>query len=226
MNYIQQLGAAAKAAEKHTAGLNSSQKNDALALIAERLLQNAELIKTQNSKDIANARSNNMSEAFIDRLTLTDARIAGMAEGVRQVQALPDPVGEVLGGGDLANGLSIVKKRVPLGVIGIIFESRPNVTVDAAVLCLKSGNVCILRGGSDAIHSNLCLTQIMRQALADCGLPQDAVALVEDTSRETASELMKMREYIDVLVPRGGGGLISAVVNNATIPVIETGEGI
>ena len=223
--YIQQLGINAKAAQKHTAALKTSQKNEALALIAKRLIENAELIKAENAKDIENANANGMTPALIDRLTLTDARIESMAEGVTQIAALPDPVGEVLGGGELSSGLSLVKKRVPLGVIGIIFESRPNVTVDAAALCLKSGNVCILRGGSDAINSNKCLSNLMRGALAECEIAEDAVQLVEDTSRDVASEMMKMREYIDVLIPRGGGGLISAVVNNSTIPVIETGEG-
>lgn len=225
MTYIQQLGSNAKVAQNQVASLKTAQKNDALSLIAKKLIQNAEFIKSENAKDIENARANNKTESFIDRLTLTDVRIEGMAEGIRQVMALPDPIGEVLGGGDISNGLSIIKKRVPLGVIGIIFESRPNVTVDAAVLCLKSGNVCILRGGSDAIHSNKCLTGIMRSALSECGITQDAVNLVEDTSREVASEMMKLRQYIDVLIPRGGIGLINAVVDNSTIPVIETGAG-
>ena len=166
-----------------------------------------------------------MTQALIDRLTLTEARIDGMAEGVMQVMALADPVGKVLGGGTLKNGLSIVKKSVPLGVIGIIFESRPNVTVDAGVLCLKAGNTVILRGGSDAINSNKCLVGIMRKAAEKHGVNPDIVQLVEDTSRETATELMKANDYLDVLIPRGGGGLINAVIKNATVPVIQTGEG-
>ncbi|MCL1903576.1 MAG: glutamate-5-semialdehyde dehydrogenase [Oscillospiraceae bacterium] len=225
MTYIQQLGESAKNAQGQLLTVKTARKNAALELIAKKLIENAELIKTENAKDIKNARENNMTESFIDRLTLTDARIEGMAEGVRQVTALPDPIGEVLGGGDISNGLSIVKKRVPLGVIGIIFESRPNVTVDAAALCLKSSNVCILRGGSDAINSNKCLVGIMRSALSECDIIEDAINLVEDTSREVASEMMTLREYIDVLIPRGGIGLINAVVDNSTIPVIETGAG-
>lgn len=162
---------------------------------------------------------------MVDRLTLTDARIDGMAEGVRQVAALPDPVGKILGGNTLPNGLTVIKKSVPLGVIGIIFESRPNVTVDAGCLCLKAGNTVILRGGSDAINSNKCLVGIMRAAAEKHGVNPDIVQLVEDTSRDTATELMKANEYVDVLIPRGGGGLINAVIKNATVPVIQTGEG-
>jgi glutamate-5-semialdehyde dehydrogenase len=226
MTYIQQLGANAKAAQKQIAGLKTSQKNKALELIAERILENADLIKEENVRDIEIARSDGKTEAYIDRLTFNDARIAAMAEGVRQIVALPDPIGEVLGGGELLCGLTLVKRRVSLGVIGIIYESRPNVTIDAAALCLKSGNVCILRGGSDAINSNKVLADLMRKALSDSGITQDAVALVEDTSREVAGEMMKLRQYIDVLIPRGGAGLINTVVNNSTIPVVETGAGI
>ena len=224
-SYITQLGVNAKNASAEVSMLTSAQKNAALRLIAERITANAELIKCENAKDIEIGKANQMSSALLDRLTLTDARIAAMTNGVLQICNLADPVGQVLGGGALANGLSVVKQRVPLGVIGIIFESRPNVTVDAAALCLKSGNVCILRGGSDAINSNKALTSIMRACLKECGICEDAVALVEDTSREVANEMMKLRQYIDVLVPRGGKGLISAVVANSTIPVIETGEG-
>ena len=166
-----------------------------------------------------------MAASMVDRLTLTDARIDGMAEGVRQVAALPDPVGKILGGNTLPNGLTVIKKSVPLGVIGIIFESRPNVTVDAGCLCLKAGNTVILRGGSDAINSNKCLVGIMRAAAEKHGVNPDIVQLVEDTSRDTATELMKANEYVDVLIPRGGGGLINAVIKNATVPVIQTGEG-
>jgi glutamate-5-semialdehyde dehydrogenase len=162
---------------------------------------------------------------LIDRLTLTDARIDGICEGVLQIMRLKDPVGEFIGGNTLPNGLEVIKKRVPIGVIGIIFESRPNVTVDAACLCLKSGNVCILRGGSDAIHSNKCLVNLMRSALEETGITPDAIALVEDTSRETAGQMMKANDYIDVLVPRGGKGLINNVIQNSTVPVIQTGEG-
>lgn len=225
MGYIDELGTAAKSAEREMTKIGTAQKNAALMAISEKLLNNKELIIKENKRDIENARINGMSDSMIDRLTLTDSRIDGISEGVRQVVALKDPVGEVIGGGELPNGLRIVQKRVPLGVIGIIFESRPNVTVDAAALCLKSGNVCILRGGSDAIYSNKCLVKLMREAVSEVGLPMDAVQLVVDTSRLVANELMKADKYIDVLIPRGGGGLIHSVMQNATIPVIQTGEG-
>ncbi len=225
MSYIDELGAAAKKAEADMTLIGTKQKNAALENIAAALEAGKETIIKENVRDIENARANGMSEAMIDRLTLTEARIAGMSEGVRQVAALKDPISEVIGGEELPNGLRVEKVRVPLGVIGIIFESRPNVTVDAAALCLKSGNVCILRGGSDAIYSNKCLVGIMREALSKAGLPEDAVQLVVDTSRAVAGELMKADRYIDVLIPRGGGGLIRSVRQNSTIPVIQTGEG-
>ncbi|MCL1880911.1 MAG: glutamate-5-semialdehyde dehydrogenase [Oscillospiraceae bacterium] len=226
MEYIEKLGKSAKIAQNQLASLTTEQKDNVLSLIAEKLLQNAELIKLENAKDIEIARTNGKTEAYIDRLMLTDERISGMAEGVLQVKSLADPVGEVIGGGKIPGGMNIIKKRVPLGVIGIIFESRPNVTVDAAVLCLKSGNVCILRGGSDSINSNKCLADIMRSALEECGVTKDAVSLVEDTSREVASKMMKLKEYIDVLIPRGGEGLKRVVIENSTIPVIFAGGGL
>ncbi|MCL2633060.1 MAG: glutamate-5-semialdehyde dehydrogenase [Oscillospiraceae bacterium] len=226
MTYIETLGFNAKNAQKQISTIKTAQKNAVLELIAKRILENAELIKTENKKDIEIARANGKSEAYIDRLTFTDARIAGMAEGVREVAALADPIGEVLGGGEIQDGLTIIKRRVALGVVGIIFESRPNVTVDAAVLCLKSGNVCILRGGSDAINSNKCLTDLMRKALKDSGIDENAIALVENTSRETANEMMKLQQYIDVLIPRGGEGLKKVVTENSTIPVIFAAGGI
>jgi len=226
MTYIEQLGLNAKSAQSQIQSLKTAQKNNALELIAQRLIENIDLIKTENAKDIKNANANNMTAALIDRLTLTDERIEGMAEGVRVVMNLTDPIGEVLGGGEIQDGLTIIKRRVPLGTIGIIFESRPNVTVDAASLCLKSGNTCILRGGSDAINSNKCLTDIMRKALKDCGITENAIQLVEDTSREVASEMMKLQQYIDVLIPRGGEGLKKVVVANATIPVIFAAGGV
>jgi glutamate-5-semialdehyde dehydrogenase len=225
MSYIDELGTAARKAGAAMSLAGMKQKNAALENIAAALEAATETIIKENKRDIENARVNGMSEAMIDRLTLTEARIAGMSEGVRQVAALKDPIGEVIGGEELPNGLKVEKVRVPLGIIGIIFESRPNVTVDAAVLCLKSGNVCILRGGSDAIYSNKCLVGIMRESIAKAGLPEDAVQLVVDTSRAVAGELMKADKYIDVLIPRGGGGLIRSVKQNATIPVIQTGEG-
>jgi len=225
MSYIDELGTAAKKAETAMTAIGTKMKNAALEAIAADLVSNKDTIIKENKRDIENAKVNGMSESMIDRLTLTEARIDGMSEGVRQVMALKDPINEVIGGEELPNGLKVEKIRVPLGVIGIIFESRPNVTVDAAALCLKSGNVCILRGGSDAIYSNKCLTGIMRSALAKAGLPEDAVQLVADTSRAVAGELMKADRYIDVLIPRGGGGLIRSVRQNSTIPVIQTGEG-
>ena len=225
MSYIEELGTAAKKAETLMTSVSTKQKNDALRAIAESLLQKKDDIIRENKRDIENAKANGMTEALIDRLTLTEARIEGMSEGVRQVTELKDPINEIIGGEELPNGLKVEKIRVPLGVIGIIFESRPNVTVDAAALCLKSGNVCILRGGSDAIYSNKCLVNIMREALSGAGIPEDAVQLVVDTSRQVAGELMKADKYIDVLIPRGGGGLIRSVRQNATIPVIQTGEG-
>ena len=225
MSYIDELGTAAKKAELAMTTVGTKQKNSALEAIAESLIRNNETIIKENKRDIENAKINGMSEAMIDRLTLTESRIAGMSEGVRQVMELKDPINEIIGGEELPNGLIVEKIRVPLGVIGIIFESRPNVTVDAAALCLKSGNVCILRGGSDAIYSNKCLVGIMREALKENGIPEDAVQLVVDTSRAVAGELMKADKYIDVLIPRGGGGLIRSVRQNSTIPVIQTGEG-
>lgn len=225
MSYIDELGIKAKKASGECAGLTEIKKNEILKEIADMLLNSKEEIISENKKDIEEAHKNNMAQAMVDRLTLTEQRIDGMAEGVMQVMALADPVGKVLGGGTLKNGLSIVKKSVPLGVIGIIFESRPNVTVDAGVLCLKAGNTVILRGGSDAINSNKCLVGLMRKAAEKHGVNPDIVQLVEDTSREVATELMKANDYLDVLIPRGGGGLINAVIKNATVPVIQTGEG-
>ena len=200
MSYIEELGTAAKKAELAMTTVGTKQKNAALAAIAESLEKNKDLIIKENKRDIENAKVNGMSEAMIDRLTLTEARISGMSEGVRQVMELKDPINEIIGGEELPNGLIVEKIRVPLGVIGIIFESRPNVTVDAAALCLKSGNVCILRGGSDAIYSNKCLVGIMRDAIKENGIPEDAVQLVVDTSRAVAGDLMKADKYIDVLI--------------------------
>lgn len=225
MTYLEGLGSEAKKAEAAIRGISQNTKNRALAAIADGLIENAELIIEDNKKDLENAKANNMSEAMRDRLSLDIKRIKDMAEGVRKIIGLPDPVGRVLGGKELPNGLKIVKKAVPLGVVGIIFESRPNVTVDAAALCLKSGNVAVLRGGSDAINSNKRLVSVMRSALSYAGVDENAVSLVEDTSRECVSELLKLNRYIDVLIPRGGHGLIQNVINNSTIPVIQTGEG-
>lgn len=225
MDYIEELGIKAKTAEPMITSLKVSEKNAVLAEISKRLRAESAALIEANALDIAAAEKNGMSKALIDRLTLTEARIEGMADGVDTVIALPDPVGSVIGGGELVNGLRVVKKRVPMGTIGIIFESRPNVTVDAAALCFKAGNTVILRGGSDAINSNKALVQLMRGAIKDCGFDENAVQLVEDTSRAVASAMMKLNRYIDLLIPRGGGGLIRSVIENATIPVIQTGEG-
>lgn len=225
MEYIEQLGVNAKAAEPAVSTMGTIEKNKALAAISEALRTHVTEIIGANKLDIEAARNNGMSEAMIDRLTLTEARISGMAEGVDKVISLPDPIGTVIGGSDLPNGLHVIKKRVPIGTIGIIFESRPNVTVDAAALCFKAGNAVILRGGSDAINSNKALVELMRAALDSVDADRNAIQLVEDTSHEVANAMMKLNKYIDLLIPRGGGGLIRAVINNATIPVIQTGEG-
>ena len=205
--------------------LDTNTKNQALLAVADALVRKQSYILSENAKDIENGKKNHMPEGLLDRLLLTEARIAQMAEGIRQVAALEDPIGEVLGMKKRPNGLLIGQKRVPLGVVGIIYEARPNVTADAFALCFKTGNVVILKGGSDAIFSNIAIVSVIREALEDQNLPKEAVSLIEDTSRETAAAFMKMNEYVDVLIPRGGAGLIRAVVNQATIPVIETGTG-
>ena len=225
MEYIETLGANAKAAEPAISVMGTNEKNRVLSEISSLLRSHVTEIIGANKLDIETARVNGMSEAMIDRLTLTEQRIGGMADGVDKVISLPDPVGAVIGGSDLPNGLHVIKKRVPIGTIGIIFESRPNVTVDAATLCFKAGNTVILRGGSDAINSNKALVGLMRTALRNCGVNENAVQLVEDTSRAVANAMMKLNKYIDLLIPRGGGGVIHAVIENATIPVIQTGEG-
>ena len=225
MEYIETLGANAKAAEPAISVMGTNEKNRVLSEISSLLRSHVTEIIGANKLDIETARANGMSEAMIDRLTLTEQRIGGMADGVDKVISLPDPVGAVIGGSDLPNGLHVIKKRVPIGTIGIIFESRPNVTVDAATLCFKAGNTVILRGGSDAVNSNKALVGLMRTALRNCGVNENAVQLVEDTSRAVANAMMKLNKYIDLLIPRGGGGLIHAVIENATIPVIQTGEG-
>ena len=225
MSELTEMGAAAKKAGRVLAVAGTKKKNDALEAIRTALLKNKERILEANAADIEEAEKAGIKKAFLDRLLLTGERIDGVAKGVAEVIALPDPIGEVISMSDSPNGLTIGKKRVPLGVIGIIYEARPNVTVDAAVLCLKAGNACILRGGKEAINSNTILVDIMREALASAGLPGDCVCLVHDTSRESAKELMGLRGYVDVLIPRGGSGLIKSVVENASVPVIETGSG-
>lgn len=205
--------------------LDTNTKNETLLTAAQFLIQEQAAILEANKKDIENGKKNHMPEGLLDRLLLTGERIAQMAEGLRQVAALDDPIGEVLGMKKRPNGLLIGQKRVPLGVVGMIYEARPNVTADAFALCFKTGNVVILKGGSDAIYSNRAIVSVIRKALLSHGLPKEAVSLIEDTSRETAAAFMKMNDYVDVLIPRGGAGLIRAVVNQATIPVIETGTG-
>ncbi len=224
MSMLDQIGQNAKSAARVllTAG---ELKNKALYAIADALCDNSDKIVEANELDLRAARENGTRAALIDRLTLTPARIEGMADGVRQVAALPDPVGRVLDGTVRPNGLKIEKVKVPLGVIAIIYEARPNVTSDAAALCLKSGNAVILRGGKEAINSNKCIADIMRDAVEKAGLPRDCIALIEDTSRESSVALMQLTKYVDVLIPRGGAGLIRAVVENSKVPVIETGAG-
>ena len=225
MSYMTELGERAKQSAAILAGLGTEAKNKALYAVAQALEDGCAAILDANEKDIGLARDNGMSDAMVDRLRLTQDRIAGIAGAVRHVAGLEDPVGRVLDGCTRPNGLHIVKTAVPLGVVGIIFESRPNVTVDCAALCLKSGNACILRGGKEAIHSNTTLVQIIRNALDKRQIPADAVLLVEDTSRDIANEMMRLNGFIDVLIPRGGPGLISSVLQNSTLPVIETGVG-
>ena len=219
------LGKNARNAEVLVRNLSANEKNEVLLKVAETLTENADTLTAANTLDVENGRKNNMPEALVDRLLLTGDRIRGMAEGLRQVAALEDPVGEVPGMKKRPNGLMIGQKRVPLGVIGIIYEARPNVTADAFALCFKTGNVVILKGGSDAIHSNEAIVKCIREVLREQGITEDAIQLITDTSRETTAEFMKMNQYVDVLIPRGGRGLIKAVVENSTIPVIETGTG-
>ena len=222
---LEEMGRLAKTASRELIKLTQPQKNACLLTIAKNLVEHTDEILEANNKDIENGIANNMPEALLDRLKLTADRIDGIAEGVRQVAALDDPVGEVISMKERPNGLMIGRKRVPLGVIGIIYESRPNVTVDAFSLCFKAGNACILRGGSDAIHSNIAFVKIIKDSLEENHVTPDSIFLLEDTSRETATRLMKLNGYIDVLIPRGGAGLIRSVVENATVPVIETGTG-
>ncbi len=225
MTALEQMGQRAKEAERFLRTASTACKDKGLAEIADALMENCDAILEANTRDIANGEQAGMSAALLDRLRLSQARIAGMAQGVRDIIALADPVGRVLAGGNRPNGLQIVKVAVPLGVVAVIFEARPNVTADAAALCLKSGNVVILRGGKEAIHSNRAIAGTMRRALEKAELPQDCIQLVEDTSRDSANELMRLNDYVDVLIPRGGSGLIHAVVEHASVPVIETGVG-
>lgn len=220
-----QLGMNAKEAENTIRTITTDQKNQVLAAVADHLVEATDKLLEANAADVTNAKQNHMPEGLVDRLMLSPERIEGMAEGLRQLVALEDPIGEVTGMKKRPNGLLIGQKRVPLGVVGIIYEARPNVTADAFGLCFKTGNVVILKGGSDAIHSNEAIVDCIRESLKACGITENAIQLIADTSRETAAEFMKMNEYVDVLIPRGGKGLIKAVVNQSTIPVIETGTG-
>lgn len=225
MNELVNKGKKAKEVSFILSNLSSLEKNNGLKAMANSLVSNKEEILKANKIDLQASMEKGTSKSMLDRLALTEERIEGMANGLRQVVALPDPIGEVLGMWTRPNGLQVGQKRVPLGVIGIIYEARPNVTSDAAGLCFKAGNAVILRGGSEAINSNKAIVKVLREGLKSVGLPEDSIQLIEDTSREVATEMMKLNDYIDVLIPRGGAGLIQAVVKNATVPVIETGTG-
>ena len=225
MTELEKQGAAAKAASRILMTSTTAIKNSALLKIADQICSQKDVIMKANAVDMENARKNSMRQSLLDRLELTEARIEAIAQGVRQVAALEDPIGQIDKMATRPNGLIIGRKKVPLGVIAIIYEARPNVTVDAAVLCLKAGNAVILRGGKEAINSNKAFMNIMRSAVAEAGLPEDCVSLVSDTTRASAQKLMQLTEYVDVLIPRGGAGLIKSVVENAKVPVIQTGVG-
>ena len=225
MTYIDTLGQQAKVAGRQIAKLSTAAKNDLLNQVAKALVAESAYIITENAKDMANAKENGISEIMQDRLLLTEDRIAGIAEGVRQVADLQDPIGQVVRGYTNLDGLKIVQKRVPMGVIAMIFESRPNVSIDAFSLAFKTNNAIILRGGRDAINSNKALVTVARKALENAGITADAVQLVEDTSHEVAEELMAATKYVDLLIPRGGARLIQTVKEKAKVPVIETGVG-
>lgn len=225
MNELLEKCTLARDASQKLISVETTVKDNALEAIAQAIVSRADEIISANKLDLENARAKGTRQAMIDRLTLTKERLEGIAEGVRQVKSLSDPIGEVIKMWKRPNGLLIGQKRVPMGVIAIIYEARPNVTVDAAVLCLKTSNVCVLRGGSEAINSNVALMKIMQEAAYGAGLPEGSLNIIEDTSRETATKLMQMNGYIDMLIPRGGKGLIKSVVDNATVPVVETAAG-
>lgn len=225
MKTLQELGQSAAAAKYEVQKLSSEAKNKALEAVAGALVAKQDEILKANAIDLKNGEEKGMNTGLIDRLRLNEERIKSMAEGLIQITQLPDPIGEVIEGFERPNGLAIEKKRVPLGVVGMIYESRPNVTADAFGLCFKSGNAVILKGGSDAIHSNKAITDVIREALKQSGVTQDAISLIETADRSVTQEFMRMKEYVDVLIPRGGAGLIRSVVENSTIPVIETGTG-
>lgn len=224
MTEIEQMGQRAKVASR-TLAVAGSKKKTALIAIADALIENSNYIIEQNKIDIENGIANGLTPSLIDRLKLTEERIQGMSQGVRKVADFDDPIGQVISGRKAENGMEIKKVRVPMGVIGIIFEARPNVTSDAAALCLMAGSAVILRGGKEAINSNTAIAEIMRNAVEKTGLPADSIQLIKDTSRKSSIELMELSEYLDVLIPRGGAGLIKAVVENSKVPVIETGVG-
>lgn len=224
MTVIEQMGAKAKEAAR-VLSVAGSKKDLALNSIADALIEHKDEIIKANNIDIEYGKEIGLTPSLIDRLTLGEDRIKGMADGVRKVSSLPDPIGNVISGNTLPNGLTVTRVKVPLGVIGIIFEARPNVTADAASLCLKAGNAVILRGGKEAINSNKAIAKIMRDAVEKVGLPKDSIQLIEDTTRQSSTELMQLSDYLDVLIPRGGAGLIKAVVENSKVPVIETGVG-
>ena len=225
MSIVEELCRATAAVKYDVQKLSTDTKNKALYTAAEKLVERQDSILAANREDISAGRAAGMNEGLIDRLTLTEGRIEQIAEGLRQVAQLPDPVGEVMDEFTRPNGMKIRKVRVPMGVIGVIYESRPNVTADAFALCFKAGSAVILKGGSDAIHSNIAITDVLRDALKECGICPDAVQLIATTDRAATRELMTMRQYVDLLIPRGGAGLIRAVVENSRIPVIETGTG-
>ena len=222
---LNEIGRLAKAAQPSLQKADSDAKNQVLHRAAELLVEQSDFLLKENEKDMEAGRQNGMPEGLLDRLLLTEERVKQMAEGLYQLEQLEDPIGEVLSMKKRPNGLLIGQKRVPLGVVGIIYEARPNVTADAFGLCFKTGNAVILKGGKDAIHSNMAIVKVLRLALQEKGFPEAAVTLIEDTSREITTAFMKLREYVDVLIPRGSAGLIRAVVENSTIPVIETGTG-
>ncbi len=224
MNLIQ-MGKEAKSAAAQLLLATTEEKNRALIRLAEALVNNTERILAENAKDVDAAIERGVKESLIDRLRLTNDRIAAMAEGLEQIAELDDPIGEVLDVWERPNGLSVSQVRVPFGVIGIIYESRPNVTADAFGLCFKTGNAVILRGGSDALNSNVCITEVLQETLVSLGMPKYCIQMITDTSREVAKEFMRLDSYVDVLIPRGGAGLIRTVLENSTIPVIETGTG-
>ncbi len=224
--YMQSVGEVARAASRAVAASPTAQRNDALLAMAERIVASADTLKAANALDLEAGRANGLDAALLDRLALTDERIEGMAEGLRQIATLPDPVGQMSDMNYRPSGIQVGRMRVPLGVIGIIYESRPNVTADAAGLCLKSGNACILRGGSEAIHSNRAIADCIRAGLAEAGLPEAAVQVIETTDRAAVGELLKMEDFVDVIVPRGGKGLIERVSRESRVPVIKHLDGI